>query len=458
MARLRASLGMFLLPLPVLFNIVTAAYLINTTIYDTDPDHVTYEPKGDFCTRWESWLWWETCGNWVQPWKSEVYKSQERGSASVHRSLNHKLPSVTINFEGSAIWLYGPPRANLPAIPPDYKICVYESLYTASSRECYRVNVAEAYSAAENYDEPVMIFAKGGLRYQKHQVVVSVGDPANQTRVHLGIQFSHAVYTIERPTPWPVREDHWRFRRVVMHDTHPLLSYTPKPAMSCILWWCSHDDNSSGWTPKTFRAENGTIVSWHQLKSRDESGRHIWGVEATVTAGSIAVYGIPRAHITKTDLLSQICIQIDSGPCQMVDVQHAYLNSEHHQESVLLWQYDALDPSRKTHLSIRLAETGDGRTSVFPFKAIHYFEPQQYASPGPPAGRVESIEVAHDDIRLTYRPNRRCVGYGFFGSCNAWLEPWVLRKEGPFGSMVTYRSTVSAYRTTDDPTVTFRFL
>jgi hypothetical protein len=67
---------------------------------------------------------------------------------------------------------------------------------------CYRVNVAEAYSAAENYDEPVVIFARGGLQYQAHRVVVSVGDPIDETEVHRGIHFSHAVYTIERPTPW----------------------------------------------------------------------------------------------------------------------------------------------------------------------------------------------------------------------------------------------------------------
>ncbi|KAG9125793.1 hypothetical protein FRC07_006193 [Ceratobasidium sp. 392] len=436
-----------------LFDIAVAGYSMNRTVYDTDIDHVMYEPKGDFCTRWEKWLLWWKCANWIQPWKFEVYKSQGRGLISVHRSINHGLPSVTVRFEGSSIWLYGPPRANLPTIPPDYKICLFESLYPSSTRECYRVNIAEAYSVAHSYDEPVVIFSKGGLRYQKHQVTVSVANPTDETKSHLGIQFSHAVYTIERPTPWPVEEDHWRFRRVVMHDTHPLLSYNPKPATSCSLWWCSE----SGWTPKTYRAENGTLVSWHQLESHAERGRGEWGVETTVTAGSVAVYGIPRVHIVNANILSQICVQLNSGPCSPVDVQHAYLNSKDQDEPVLLWHDDTLDSSRKTHISIRLIETDNDQTSVFPFKAIHYLEPQQYASPEPLIDRLQSIEVAHDDRAIIYTPKGHCTAY-FLDWCANWVEPWALREEGPFGSQVTFRSTKAELRTTDDPTITFKFL
>jgi hypothetical protein len=100
------------------------------------------------------------------------------------------------------VWLYGPPRAQLPATPPDYKVCLYENHRLAPDPICYRVNVAEAYSTVEHYDDPVVIFAKGGLQHHEHRVVVSVGDPMNETQVYGGIQFSHAVYTIERPTPW----------------------------------------------------------------------------------------------------------------------------------------------------------------------------------------------------------------------------------------------------------------
>lgn len=78
----------------------------------------------------------------------------------------------------------------------------------------------------------------------------------------------------------PVEEDIWRFRRVVMHSTHPLLSYWPStPVPACgYSSWCR-----SGWTPRTYTAEDGTIVSWHELKSRGESYVGQWGVEAVFT-------------------------------------------------------------------------------------------------------------------------------------------------------------------------------
>ncbi|KAG9088251.1 hypothetical protein FRC06_002156, partial [Ceratobasidium sp. 370] len=200
MARLKVLFGTVLLVAATLFEAATAR-LINTTIYDTNLGHVTYEPKDDFCTQWRSsWVFWKTCAVWARPWKSTTYHS--RGQfATMHSSLNHQLPSITVEFEGLAIWLYGPPRAQLTGVPPDYKICLYETHRLAPNEVCYHVDVAEAYSSAEHYDEPVVIFAKGGLQYQQHRVVVSVGDPIDNTRAHLGIQFSHAVYTIERPTP-----------------------------------------------------------------------------------------------------------------------------------------------------------------------------------------------------------------------------------------------------------------
>jgi hypothetical protein len=74
---------------------------INATIYDTNLAHVTYAPKDDFCVSWtKSWVFRATCNVWARPWKSEVYHSH-RKVASLHRSLNHQLASVTIEFKGS---------------------------------------------------------------------------------------------------------------------------------------------------------------------------------------------------------------------------------------------------------------------------------------------------------------------------------------------------------------------
>jgi hypothetical protein len=73
-------------------------------------------------------------------------------------------------------------------------------------------------------------------------------------------------------------------------------------------------------------------------------------------------------------------VRIDSGPCEVVDVQHAYLNTEHHSEAVLLWRNEALDPYEQTHISVQLIQRGEsGSLKVFPFKAIRYWEQQEYS-------------------------------------------------------------------------------
>ncbi|KAL5633134.1 hypothetical protein ACGC1H_003581 [Rhizoctonia solani] len=429
---------------------------INTTIYDTDIAHITYAPNNDFCIRWEnSWWNWNNCAVWAKPWQSEFYKSGGK-YYTIHRSLGHQLASMTIEFEGSAIWLYGPPRSQLTTIPGDYKVCLRETHRMVYDPICYRVNTAEAYSTSE-YDSPVVIFAKGGLQYQKHRVVVSVSEPEDETRKYQGIQFSHAVYTIERPVPWPLEEDSWRFRQVVIHDTHPLISYSPMGSIAsgpCTgNCWVSH---ASGWSAKTYTDEGGHVVSWHELKSRNEWSQDQWGIDLTVTAGAVALYGIPKAHITDVDYLSYICVRINSGPCEVVDVKHAYLNAEHHHESVLMWRNDALDPYRETHISVRLVKAQSPSMSVFPFKAIHYYEFQEYSSPNPPVGLLEDIVIPHDHEAIVYHPGRRCVRW-FLWRCTGWFDPWRWREAGPSDDMLTYRSTVSSYRETEDPSIELEF-
>jgi hypothetical protein len=100
MTRLKRRIGLLVVLVAALSQ-TTVGRLINTTIYDTNLGHVTYEPKDDFCVRWvNSWVFWKTCEVWAQPWMSEVYKGAGR-FATVHNSLNHQLPSVAIQFEGT---------------------------------------------------------------------------------------------------------------------------------------------------------------------------------------------------------------------------------------------------------------------------------------------------------------------------------------------------------------------
>ncbi|CAE6457017.1 unnamed protein product [Rhizoctonia solani] len=452
MKRLKEIFGYLFLA--ALLSNGVAAWRINNTIYDTNTAHITYEPKEDFCAKWNEHVFWRTCEIWAKPWRPEAYHNQGK-VATFRRSLDHELSSMIIEFEGSAIWLYGPPRSQLFGIPVEYKICLQENHRMASDDLCYRVNTAEAYSAEYDYEAPVVIFAKGGLQYHEHRIVISVAEPIGELNDYHGIQFSHAVYTTERSTPWPVEEDAWRFREVIMHDTHPLLSYWPREPIVSGSW---RTPFVSGWSPKIYIAEDWARVSWHELQSREEEGRERWGVDTTITgeliySGAVALYGIPKAHITDTDYLSSICVRIDSGPCEVVDVKHAYLNAEHHHEAVLLWRNDALDPDRKTYVAVRLAGAGDQRMSVFPFKEFRYYEKQEYSSPGLPFSHAETISISHDDEAVVYHPERRCITWTAWW-CSQWFDPWVWKAaaEG-----LTYRSTVWSYRESEDPSITLKF-
>ncbi|CAE6464226.1 unnamed protein product [Rhizoctonia solani] len=447
MRRPKKQLGY--LSLAILLSNGVTARRINNTIYDTNPTHITYEPREDFCAKWNEHVFWRTCELWAKPWRHETYRSQGK-VATYHRSLDHELSSMIIEFEGSAVWVYGPPRSQLFTIPMEYKICLHQNHRVAPDVLCYRVNVAEAYSAEYDYEAPVVIFAKGGLQHYEHRVVLSLAEPIGELDSYQGIQFSHAVYTTERSTPWPVEEDAWRFRQVIMHNTHPLLSYWPREPINSGSW---RTPFVSGWTPKTYTAEDGIRVSYHELQSRDEEGRDRWGVDAMITAGAVALYGIPKAHITDSDYLSSICVRIDSGPCEIVDVKHAYLSEEHHHEAVLLWRNDALDPDHKTHVAIRLGEAKSERMTVFPFKELRYYEKQEYSSPDRPFGQVQTISTPHDDEAIVYHPGRRCMAWKTWW-CSEWFDPWVW-KEAAEG--LTYRSTVWSYRESEDPSITLQF-
>ncbi|CAE6436269.1 unnamed protein product [Rhizoctonia solani] len=428
MPRLKGLLVGFLTV--TLLSTGVAARRVNNTIYDTNNAHITYEPKEDFCAKWDDKIFWKNCETWAQPWRSEVYHNQGR-VATFHQSLDHELSSMIIDFEGSAIWLYGPPRSQLFTIPVEYKICLRENHRVTSDVLCYRVNIAEAYSDEEDYESPVVIFAKGGLKSHEHRIVISIADPIGELAQYQGIQFSHAVYTTERPTAWPVEQDSWRFRQVIMHDTHPLLSYWPREPISS---GSSRIPFEFGWSPKMYTAEDGTRVTWHELRSRDQEDRERWGVDATISGDSI-------------------CVRIDLGHCEIVDLKHAYLNAEHHQEAVLLWRSDILDPDRKTHVAVRLAELEGQDMTVFPFKEIRYFEKQEYSSPNVPAGQVKTVSVSHDSEAVVYHPGRRCLAWtGWW--CSNWFDPWVW-KEAEEG--LTYRSTVWSYRESEDPSIKLEF-
>ncbi|KAL5633123.1 hypothetical protein ACGC1H_003572 [Rhizoctonia solani] len=426
------------------------AYEFNSTIHDNNLSHVTYSDASVKCNRWvRGWLLWKTCDTWMKPWTSGVYRSQG-GKVTFHSSLNHRLASVTIKFEGTDVWVYGPPASQLAQTPPDYEICLYESYHITPKSQCYRTNVAEAYSASEDKDKPAVVFARGQLRNDRHLIVISVADPVDDTHEFNGIRFSHVVYTNDRPTPWPVEEDHWRYREVVMHDTHPLLSYAPTTPSGWLLW------KTFPWSAKVHTIEDGPTTSWHEIKSHNEGS-----IETKIRAGAVAVYGAPSAYIENRESLGSVCIRLDRGLCETVNLKTVYANQrelvQDESKPILLWRNDRLDPSRETRVSIQLVKASSGAATTFPFKSINYLEEQEYSSPQPLTGSLWNVTVNHDDRAISYNPQRRCIRESWTGWCETWFDPWAKKEIGPSGSILTYRSTLSKYRTQDDPHITLSF-
>ncbi|CAE6464911.1 unnamed protein product [Rhizoctonia solani] len=429
-------------------------YRINTTIHDTNLVHVTYSDASIECDRWvNSWLFWKVCDSWLKPWTPGVYRSQGK-LATFHSSLNHQFASVTIEFRGTDVWVYGPSSGQLAEFPPDYKICLYESYHLSSKSQCYQANITEAYSASGDEDEPVVVFARGELQDHEHRIVISVANPVDNIQKYNGIKFSHAVYTAERPAPWPVKEDRWRYREVVMHDTHPFLSYSPPVSLG-------RSNKRPAWTAKVHTAEDGSVTSWHELESHNAADQDQWGVSTKIKSGAVAIYGAPSAYIDieNRDILGFVCVRLDLGLCETVDLKTIYENEGYHSkyEPVLLWRNDALDPSRETRISIRLVKSPTRSGTVFPFKSINYFEEKGYANPGSIVANFENVTIHYDDQSVSYNPKKRCLDPLKRVTCSSWFDPWVTREVGPSGSVLIYRSTLSRYRVHEDPHISLSF-
>jgi hypothetical protein len=92
-------------------------------------------------------------------------------------------------------------------------------------------------------------------------------------------------------------------------------------------------------------------------------------------AGSVALYGVPKARLGHYVNVVPLCVSINHEECQHVDTEHAYLNAGH-DESVLLWNDRTLDPRYDTHMTIHALMDKEPR--VFAFEKIEYQEEREY--------------------------------------------------------------------------------
>jgi len=200
----------------VIVQLTTAiAGPLNVTIYDSHPHQVHYYPER-ICER----FWFFPCWNSYNPWKPFYWSDRPGLVSSVHESVNHPSVQMSIDFHGtqsdiewqfssmhlhccntgSAIWIFGSGRRSLPVAVADYKACVHK--FMGEKPECFRVNMTEAYLNAMDDDSYVLIFAMGNLPHTDHRILISLADSADEASPSIGITFTHAVYTVERPTPW----------------------------------------------------------------------------------------------------------------------------------------------------------------------------------------------------------------------------------------------------------------
>ncbi|CAE6402030.1 unnamed protein product [Rhizoctonia solani] len=412
------------------------SYKVNVTLYDTNSAHVTYSDVPIACRRWvNSWLFW----------KGKV--------ATLHSSLNHQNSSVNIEFKGSDVWVYGPPLSQLAKLPPDYKICLYEKYNFSTKPDCYQSNITAAYYANKDEDRPVVVFARGGLQHHQHRIEISIADPVDDLQDYDGIKFSHVLYTTERPTPWPIEEDGWRYREVVMDDTHPLFSYSPPTTSDPLA-------ATPAWLARVHTADDGTVMSWHELRSHNEGDQDEWRVGSKIKAGAVAIYGAPNAYVERNRYdLGFVCVRLDLGLCEVVDLKTIYANNQQkyyaRPEPVLLWYSDALDPSRETLVSIHQVKGPTGTGTVFPFKSMNYFEQKEYTNSGLRVGKSENVTVTNDDRSISYNPPQSCDESA--RKCDPWGSPWIQRKVGPLGTKLSFRSTIWNHRDEMDPHVTMSF-
>jgi hypothetical protein len=203
-------------------------------------------------------------------------------------------------MSGSAVWIFGSPLSELRALPADHKICIYTQ---SEEDECFRVNATSAYLATSDDSSPVLIFAKGYLSNVDHRISISLADPTDDLSSS-GLTFTHATYTIDRPTTWydphcdliyialmnhprPADEDSWRFRNVSMYDTHPHVAFLPRPPLDTCgqyLWFfCLY--YRAFWAARQDRSVDGTLSSYRLLRVSGPDRNQPPSVDVTFRGG-----------------------------------------------------------------------------------------------------------------------------------------------------------------------------
>ncbi|KAG9026638.1 hypothetical protein FRB95_008639 [Tulasnella sp. JGI-2019a] len=141
--------------------------LVNNTIYTTNP-RIAFAPELSYLRPPTG----QGCGTRYDPWSLETYKDQNGVLQTYHRTSSQgnqphgdQMRSMSFDFRGASIWIYGAPLQELEKLgqlPSKQEICI--------QKVCYEINTWRLYNSVSKGDRnlPVLLYSAVGLPEDQH--------------------------------------------------------------------------------------------------------------------------------------------------------------------------------------------------------------------------------------------------------------------------------------------------
>ncbi|KIO30155.1 hypothetical protein M407DRAFT_20821 [Tulasnella calospora MUT 4182] len=318
------------------------AQLVNTTLHSTHPQ-VTYAPEYSCAKKILG-----GCMERLDPFTMSTYVGSDSMKRTVFQTnswgnepdSDHMKRRVEISFYGRAVYVYGPPPAQLDRRPGHIQISLNGFLMEV-------VDLETKYT--DENDEPwspqLMYHWEGGGGDAAHTLQISLLDDGDGIRPGSSIRgfgVDSVVYTSSEPWRPPKYElsVSEKLENITIHDTNFVASFTPTYAWKKMI---SAVASSEG--IRTFHGTSNELA----YPSRN-------------TGAALAIYGVSPAQLEATFAEGfrhghlQLC---EGRKCEYIDVHQAYLNVPEHlwNEPVLLYNTDRMSPAVSEVVTMRLLDS-----------------------------------------------------------------------------------------------------
>ncbi|KAG9047921.1 hypothetical protein FS837_001177 [Tulasnella sp. UAMH 9824] len=337
---------------------------------------------------------------------------------------------VQVSFYGRAVYVYGPPQAQLDKLPGHIQISLNGLVMATIDLETkYR----------EENDEPwspqLMYHWEGAGGDASHTLEIGLLDDATGFWPWFpvrGFGFDSVVYTSLEPWRPPKYElsISEKLENITIHDTNFFASFTPRYA-----WEKSISPMASSEGIRTFHGTSNERA----FSSRDAGVTPVAEFPAKckdlLVSAALAVYGASPAQIESTFAGGfrhghvQLC---EGRHCEYIDVHQAYLNVPEHlwNEPVLLYSTDRMSPAVSEAVTMRLLDSWSPVGNLWTMTLSHAICSQvmrksQWTHPIPDGHYSDHLVQYH---QLEYTPSF------FFGIFSPWIwmnlyslaaaEPW----------------------------------